>query len=153
MATLEELMRRASKASRKAAKAKAAALWPMPEDPAVLADPISTMEFGEARTIEEIVQFVHDQRNAALWSYLRPDSEAGPLPWCAGMPMIFDPGHLIPGHAGSDWHTPHPGIDYFPAPSGGLQHHVDFVAGRFRAHGIAAATLSRPPCQWIKSDA
>jgi len=51
----------------------------------------------------------------------------------------------VPGHADSDWHTPHPLIDYFPAPSGGLQHHVDFAAGRFRAHGIAAWLLPRVP--------
>jgi len=63
---------------------------------------------------------------------------------CAAAP-VFDPHHLVPGHADSDWHTPHPLIDYFPAPSGGLQHHVDFAAGRFRAHGIAAWLLPRVP--------
>jgi hypothetical protein len=43
----------------------------MPIDPDMVPDPIQTMDFGTAQTIEEIVQFVHDHRNGALWDMLR----------------------------------------------------------------------------------
>jgi hypothetical protein len=132
MATLEQLIRRASRASRGPTRARAAALWPMPEDPDVLADMIQTGRFPDAaRTCEERCQAVHDARSQAIWNYLALDRTAGPLPWCAAMPMIFDSTHMIPGHADSDWHTPHPLIDYYPSPAGGIQHGVSFVGGRF----------------------
>jgi hypothetical protein len=148
--TLEELLRRAAKVARKpaAGRPRAVPLWPLPDDPGLLADPIQTMDFGaNAKTIEEIIQFVHDHRNRVIWDVLAlpvAGRLAGPLPWCAQLPAIFDPHHLLPGHAGSDWHTPHPLIDYYPSAAG-LQHGVSFVGGRFAAHGVATPLLSAAP--------
>ncbi len=117
----------------------------MPTDPDVQPDPIQVGDFGAAQTIEERCQAVHNARSQAIWDYLSlADRIAGPLPWCAAMPRIFDPDHLVPGHADSDWHTPHPLIDYYPGPRG-LQHRVSFIGGRFAAHGVPASLLPRAP--------
>ena len=55
----------------------------MPTDADLLPDPIQTMDFGEARSIEDRIQVTYDRRNAAIWRYLALPVDGGepsPLP-------------------------------------------------------------------------
>lgn len=147
MPSLEDMLRQVTAKARRP-KTTAAALWPMPDDPALLPDLIQTGAYpDEAQTGEERCQAVHDARERALWDYLAlSDRTPGPLPWAACPPPIWDPGHMLNGeHSSEGWASTHPLMDYYPSPLGGLQHRVTFIGGRFVGHGVPASRLPSPP--------
>jgi hypothetical protein len=66
------------------------------------------------------------------------------MPWCFAMPRIYDPDGLLDGEHADGWAAAHWAFDYYPSPSGGLQHRVDIADHAFRAHGVAASLLPTP---------
>ena len=148
MATLEELIRKASRAPRKPARVRAAALWPMLGDPDVLPDMIQTGAYpDEARTVEERIMAVYRHRMKAIWDYLAlPVADrAGPLPWAACPPPIWDPAGVLSGEHRDGWAYAHWAFDFYPAPAGGLQHRVNISDHRFVGHGTPASLLPKAP--------
>jgi hypothetical protein len=102
-------------------------------------------------SIEARLEGIYAARERAIWDCLAlsiGDFDLASLPDCAALPAIYDPHHLLDGeHDGDGWTTAHWAYDYFPAPAGGLQHRVHFVAGRFVAHGVPISLLPPPPAK------
>jgi hypothetical protein len=102
-------------------------------------------------SIEARLEAIYAARMRAIWDCLAlPIAEftLTAVPACGTLPAIYDPRHLLDGeHDGDGWTTAHWAYDYFPAPAGGLQHRVHFVAGRFVAHGVPASLLPPPPAK------
>lgn len=149
MPTLEQLLRHAAKAARKPATRarRAAPLWSMPDDLALLPDLIQTMDFGEARTIEQQIAAVYQHRSTAIWDFLALEpGQGGPQPWACCLPLIWDPAGLLDGEHRDGWASVHWGLDYYPSPLGGLQHRVSIVGGQFVSHGVPASLLPSAPC-------
>jgi hypothetical protein len=89
------------------------------------------------------LEAIYRERERAIWDWLALSIEqrtAVRLPDCARLPDIYDPYHLLAGeHTPDGYVHAHPAYDYFPSPTGGIQHGVDFRCGRFAAHGVPAS--------------
>jgi len=122
------------------------ALLPMPDNPDVIPDPIQTGDYGDAQTVEERIDYVRKYRTRVIWQdVLALDADAGRRRhWCECMPAVYDPGHLLPAHRGTPWHSPHELLDFMPGPRG-LQHAVHIRGDRFIGHGVEASVLPQPP--------
>ena len=131
MPTLEELLKQAARASRKPARAKTAPLWPMPEDPDLLADMIQSGRYpDEAQTIEDRIECVYRHRSNAIWAHLTlQPGERAPMPWAACLPLAWDPHNLLGGEHREGWASTHWAFDYYPGPNG-LQHRINIEIGR-----------------------
>ena len=97
------------------------------------------------------LEAIYAERERAIWDCLAlpiAGATTAPVPPCAALPAIYDPYHLLDGeHDGDGWTTTHWAYDYFPAPAGGLQHRVHFMASRFVGHGVPASLLPPPPAK------
>ena len=79
---------------------------------------------------------VYRPRMKAIWDYLAlPVADrAGPLPWAACPPPIWDPAGVLSGEHRDGWAYAHWAFDFYPAPAGGLQHRVNISDHRFVGH-------------------
>jgi hypothetical protein len=65
-------------------------LWPMPTEPNVIPDPISTGDYGAAQTLEERIVYVRAYRRAITWA------TALSLRWTPGRCPVTPAHHLFP---------------------------------------------------------
>jgi hypothetical protein len=98
------------------------------------------------------IEAIYAERVAAAWDVLAASLANVPAvvsSHLVDLPPIYDPYHLLRGHHVNGWVTAHWAYDYYPG-IGGLQHQVQFVGGRFEAHGTPASlpAVACHPARW-----